>query len=210
MKERKEQREQTLRDLGDEVAKMKVKRVHFRHDDKGNEVEVSSEEAGASADEGSGDEELFDSEEEEMKEEEFKEILKKKSAESKAATKVIDTTKQEQTVTEAGLMSYKDELKQAQKFKPAPGVEFTQYDELGLPKNDTEGLRDLIYTGADELDTVVMAAPEVLEKAYAPLTGERFQTDKEVKDMNQDGKCSLTRSNCLTYREGNVRHVRCC
>ena len=35
----------------------------------------------------------------------------------------------------------KQELKKAQKFKPAPGVEFTQYDELGIEKGTGEDLR---------------------------------------------------------------------
>ena len=84
----------------------------------------------------------------------------------------------------------KKELKKAQKFKPAPGVDFVQYDELGFDKNDkeTEDLRKFITTDKDVLDTVVLAPPEVLEKSLAMRTGEQVHADKEYKDLDEEGK----------------------
>ena len=70
-------------------------------------------------------------------------------------------------------------------------MEYVQYDEFGLDKNDPEAekLRKFITKEEDVLDTVVMAPPEVLEQSLAMPKGERVHTDKKYDDMDDEGKC---------------------
>ena len=77
------------------------------------------------------------------------------------------------------------------KFAPAPGVEFVQFDEHGLRVDDPENLKQFLTTDEKDLDIVVLAPPEVLAKSMAGPKGERLHMDKEVKDMNEDGKYPL-------------------
>ena len=108
------------------------------------------------------------------------------SSSAAAASSKADPTLQESVANDV-----RNEIKKAQKFKPAPGVEFVQYDEYGLAKNDPEAdkLRKFISKDNEVLDTVVMAPPEVLEKSLAlPAKGERVHMDKKYDEMDDEGK----------------------
>ena len=52
------------------------------------------------------------------------------------------------------------EIKKVTKYKPASGVKFVEYDELGLPKNDGFDHYKYISTDKNTLDTVLDASPE--------------------------------------------------
>ena len=88
---------------------------------------------------------------------------KPKSAASAASNKTADKSKPDPTIKET-YEDIKKEIQKAQKFKPAPGVEFAQYDEFGLDKNDPEhaNLRKFIAQDEEVLDTVIMAPDEIL------------------------------------------------
>jgi len=82
------------------------------------------------------------------------------------------------------------ELMEGQKFKATDGVKFVEYDEFGLPKNDGEDYRKYISTDDKEPDMFIPAPPEMLERMLKPK-GERLDIDKEVVDMNYEGKYVL-------------------
>ena len=74
-----------------------------------------------------------------------------------------------------------------QKYKPAEGVKFVQYDEYGLPKND--GFDYSKYISTDEAqpgDMVIEAPPEMIQ-AMLEHKGHRKDVDKELKDMTEEG-----------------------
>ena len=84
-----------------------------------------------------------------------------------------------------------------QKYRPAEGVKFAQYDELGLPKDDGFDYSQYITTDSKPLDTVIDASPEQMEFALHPK-GEHFDIDKKEVDMNEEGKSSkLSEANQL-------------
>ena len=80
-------------------------------------------------------------------------------------------------------------MKQSQKYKAVEGVKFVEYDELGLPKNDGFDYKQFITTDDNELDTVIQAPPDAMAAAMRPK-GFRNDQDKEVNDMNEEGKFS--------------------
>lgn len=55
------------------------------------------------------------------------------------------------------------EVKKIQKYKPASGVKFVEYDEYGMNKKD--GLSKYISTDNSIPDLFIEAPPEMLEKA---------------------------------------------
>ena len=79
------------------------------------------------------------------------------------------------------------EVKKVQKFKPAEGVKFKQFDALGLPTDDGFDYYKYITTDTNQLDTVLEASPDQMEAVYHPK-GERFDRDKEENEMNDEGK----------------------
>ena len=79
------------------------------------------------------------------------------------------------------------EVKKVKNFRPAPGVSFVEYDELGLPKNDGFDYYKYITTDTETLDHVIDASPDQMERALRP-SGIRYDIDKEREDMNEEGK----------------------
>ena len=79
------------------------------------------------------------------------------------------------------------EIKKVQRFKPAEGVKFKEFDELGLPKGDGFDYYKYITTDTNTLDTVIEAAPYLMEAALRP-TGTAYDADKEEHEMNDEGK----------------------
>lgn len=124
---------------------------------------------------------VYDSEEEELAEKEYRE----KKQKEEAAKKVVNT--EELKAEDGGFYDVANEIKKVVKFKPAEGVKFVQYDELGLPRDDGFDYRKYITTDDKPLDTVVDASPELMELAYRPV-GTRYDIDKPEEDMNAEGK----------------------
>ena len=78
------------------------------------------------------------------------------------------------------------EVKKIQKYKPAPGVKFVEYDEYGM--NKKEGLSKYISTDNSIPDVFIEAPPEMLEKAMMRPRGVFRDYDKDTKEMNAEGK----------------------
>lgn len=175
LKQRAMREKKLAREGDDEDAAQK--RVRFE-----NDVEVDSAD-GEDYDALDSEEMVYDSEEEDFAEKEYQE--KKRKEED--AKKVINT---EELKTPDDFYDVADEVKKVQKFKPADGVKFTQYDELGLPKGDGFDYHSYITTDSKPLDTVVDASPELMELAYRPK-GVRFDIDKKKEEMNDEGKFAL-------------------
>jgi hypothetical protein len=145
-----------------------VKKVRFAGDEEeyGEELSDDSEEL------------MYDSEEEANLEQE---AFLEKFAKEQMAKK--DEAKAESSGYDIG-----KELAMMQRFKAAPGVNFVQYDEYGLP--DTEEAKELRkYIKTDDApDAIVIEAPpDQMERVLRP-TGIRYDYDKPVDQMNEEGK----------------------
>lgn len=143
-----------------------VKTVRFAgdNDEEGEELSDDSEEL------------YYDSEEEaEMEQEAFLE---------KFARDQLKTDSKPETGYDIG-----KELANMQKFKAAPGVNFVQYDEFGLPNTEeAKELRKYIKTDDAAPDAIILdAPPEQMEKVLRP-TGVHYDYDKPVEEMNEEGK----------------------
>ena len=147
-----------------------VKTVRFQGDEEeyGEEVDGDSEEL------------VYDSEEEAERDQEA--FLEKfEASKIKSQEQQIDT----QSIN---FYEINKEMLNVRKFKPALGVKYVEYDEFGLPNNaEGDELRKWISTDNAPSDIVIEAPPDVLERAMHP-TGERHDLDKQVEDMNEEGK----------------------
>lgn len=104
------------------------------------------------------------------------------------------------------------QTKLIQKFKAAEGVSFVEYDEFGLQKK--EGLGQYICTDTSVPDYVIDAPKEMVEKAYALKHGVFRDFDKQVQEMNADGKLKdaltlLQRRRCLSAWSTRTRTSNC-
>ena len=123
---------------------------------------------------------MYDSEEEDAADREFAErMMKTESAQVKINT--------EEAKAPESFYDIEAEVKKVQKFKPAEGVKFKQFDALGLPTDDGFDYYKYITTDTNQLDTVIEASPDQMEAVYHPK-GERFDRDKEENEMNDEGK----------------------
>ena len=80
------------------------------------------------------------------------------------------------------------EAKKIQRYRPAPGVKFTEFDEFGMSK--AEGLGKFISTDNGIPDVFIEAPPEMLEKAMRPR-GVFRDYDKPVEQLTNEGKQCL-------------------
>lgn len=75
------------------------------------------------------------------------------------------------------------------------------YDEYGLPTNDGFDYKQYIVTDdMQPTDTFIPAPPEMIE-AMLTNKGHRKDMDKEVNQMNDEGKFSLL---MLNYRKSSL------
>ena len=81
------------------------------------------------------------------------------------------------------------EIKNLNKFKPVSGVKFTEYDQFGFLKGSE--LSKLITTDESVPDLFIEAPAQMLELAMARPKGHFKDYDKDVKDMNEEGKCCV-------------------
>ena len=77
------------------------------------------------------------------------------------------------------------EVKKVQRYRPAPGVKFAEFDEFGMSK--AEGLGKFISTDNGIPDIFIEAPPEMLEKAMRPR-GVFRDYDKPVEELTNEGK----------------------
>jgi len=77
------------------------------------------------------------------------------------------------------------EVKKIQRFRPAPGVKFTEFDEYGMSKK--EGLGKFISTDNSIPDVFIEAPAEMVEKAMRPI-GVFRDYDKQLDELNNEGK----------------------
>lgn len=98
---------------------------------------------------------MYDSEEEAHEEKEYEKRQEKKQKVAAQEGVCLETLKAPLKVEDTA-----DELKKLQKYKPVAGVKFTEFDELGLPKNDGNDYYKYVTTATDTLDTVIEASPE--------------------------------------------------
>jgi hypothetical protein len=80
------------------------------------------------------------------------------------------------------------EVKKNLKFKAATGVKFVEFDEYGM--NKAEGLGQFISVDNYIPDYFIEAPPEMLAKAMKP-EGVFRDFDKEIKDLDKEGKTTL-------------------
>lgn len=182
-------------------AKMKQKAMKEKRMQRGEDVRRVRFADGQEEDEALSDDSselMYDSEEEaEIEQEAFLAKFQKDQIEKAKASEQIDT---------AGYDIGK-ELALMQKFKAAPGVKFMAYDEFGLPNTaEAKELRKFISTEETAPDAMVIEAPpEQMEKALRP-TGVRYDYDKQVDEMNAEGK-SNPDVNHRSGRAGDARRV---
>ena len=122
---------------------------------------------------------LYDSEEEAFEEQQYQEKKMKEAKKTKVNTEEI---KAAETIYEIAT-----EVKKVQRYKAVDGVRFVEYDELGLPKNDGFDYHKYITTDTNTLDTVIDAAPELMDLAMRPR-GVHIDMDKQLDEMNDEGK----------------------
>ena len=77
------------------------------------------------------------------------------------------------------------EAKKIQRYRPAPGVKFAEFDEYGMSKK--EGLGKFISTDNSIPDVFIEAPAEMMEKAMRPI-GVFRDYDKPVADLTNEGK----------------------
>ena len=178
---REKRREREAAEGDEELAK---KRVRFVNDE---EEELGSEDL---QDDGSdSDDILYDSEEEDYAQRKFEE-RKKKIGNSATTDQIINP---KEAKAPESFYDIEAEVKKVQKFKPAEGVKFKQFDALGLPVDDGFDYYKYITTDTNTFDTVIEASPDLMEAAMHPK-GERFDRDKEDNEMNEEGKCLFSSS----------------
>lgn len=90
------------------------------------------------------------------------------------------------------------EAKKNLKYKAAPGVTFVVFDEYGM--NKAEGLSQYISTDNNIPDVFIEAPPEMVAKALKPQ-GVFRDYDKELKDLNKEGKLFLNYTNTLVLQK---------
>ena len=73
-------------------------------------------------------------------------------------------------------------------LKPAEGVKFAQYDEYGLPKDDGFDYKKFIATDEMRPTDLFIPAPAEMIERMAIRTGVNKDYDKDVSQMNQEGK----------------------
>lgn len=88
------------------------------------------------------------------------------------------------------------EVKKVQRYRPAPGVKFTEFDEYGMSK--AEGLGKFISTDNGIPDVFIEAPPEMLEKAMRPR-GVFRDYDKAVEELTNEGKSRSASSFTLKF-----------
>ena len=177
MRQRRQEREADDEGADEELGK---KRVRFVND----EEEVLNSEDEFQEGGSDSDEILYDSEEEDAAEREFEE-RKDKKLKNTMGKQMIDTGDEDSK--KQSFYDIEAEVKKVQKFKPAEGVKFKQFDALGLPTDDGFDYYKYITTDTNQLDTVLEASPDQMEAVYHPK-GERFDRDKDENEMNDEGK----------------------
>ena len=174
MKERRQRRE-------DDDPDAQEKRARFENDEQVDDDD--GEDLGDDS-----DEMIYDSEEEDKEEAEYmarkmKELAAEAGVDAKQVVMVEEENDQPLGYDVA------KEVKKVQKLKPVAGVKFTEYDELGLPKDDGFDYHQYITTD-NNADTIIDASPDLMEAAARP-TGERFDIDKDVDQMNDEEKAAF-------------------
>ena len=91
------------------------------------------------------------------------------------------------------------ELKKVQRYRPAPGVKFAEFDEFGMSK--AEGLGQYISTDNGIPDFFIEAPPEMLEKSKLRPRGVFRDYDKQLEDLTYEGKYLFASSFIRPYHE---------
>lgn len=81
------------------------------------------------------------------------------------------------------------EVKKNMKYRATAGVKFVEFDEYGM--NKAEGLGKYISVDNNIPDYFIEAPPEMLEKAMRKPVGVFRDFDKEIKDLDKEGKTPL-------------------
>ena len=170
-----------LKTINKEAAK-EQKRVKFAEENGSDEEYESDEEEEANENSYSDSD---DGEMEDEGEEEHEEIKNEMAYidKKKAQNKLRNQKKEEEDANLAA--------KQAQIYKAAEGVKFTEYDQYGLPKNDGFDYHQYISTDERPADMVIAAPPEMILQMMKRGVGRRTDVDKELFQMNEEGTSNI-------------------
>ena len=122
------------------------------------------------------DELVYDSEEEAEAERKFQQQQRKQFGKNGQSSEVVEPMEGYDANVE---------VKKVQRYRPAPGVKFAEFDEYGLSKK--EGLGQFISTDNSIPDVFIEAPAEMMEKAMRPI-GVFRDYDKPVEELTNEGK----------------------